>query len=376
MAYAERNHVKDIICYVAFLLIQSLATYSFDIWLDTNYAYLTWILQGLYLLFVLYFFILEGRQFLYNYYGPSITNKDSKNDSQKNLILWIMEWIMEHFWNACDHVLNDIWNGLELAAYIFALIGIILRIIAQDDTKGSRGNLAAASVIFYFKILYYLRPFSGSGFLISMILKISMDIRFFLLILTFVLIGFSQAFWLLNNDGNNIFSGIGRSFLSTYLFMLGNFDETVFDSGIAPKESYILLCLFLLFMTILMLNLLIALMGDTFERVKAQDRAYWRYEQAKIILENANSWENKIASYMYVLRNDEQTDENISYVEEDAAGSKGLHINDDDDDDDNPMMEMKREMKEIKKQLSESMKEVKEQLDKKTISNGNKGFRK
>lgn len=66
--------------------------------------------------------------------------------------------------------------------------------------------------------------------------------------------------------------------------MLGGFDQD-FSGTSSPELGVVLLVLFLLFMTILMLNLLIALMGESFSEVSSNKIANWRLEQASIILE-------------------------------------------------------------------------------------------
>ncbi len=45
----------------------------------------------------------------------------------------------------------------------------------------------------YMQVLYYLRAFEDSGPLVSMIIKICIDIRFFLFILAMAIFAFSQV---------------------------------------------------------------------------------------------------------------------------------------------------------------------------------------
>ena len=110
--------------------------------------------------------------------------------------------------------------------------------------------------------------------------------------------------------------------------MLGAFDPAEFDSGAAPVLSTVFLCLFLLFMMILMLNLLIALMGDTFDKVKSRGKAEWRLEQASIVSEDPSLNDLKIPPFLHVLRYTSDVargdfDGNTAeYTEEDKAGEE------------------------------------------------------
>jgi hypothetical protein len=126
-----------------------------------------------------------------------------------------------------------------------------------------------------------------------MILQIATEIRTFLLVLFCVLAGFSQAFWLLsNNDESLLFGTVSQSFLTSFLYMLGQNVVADFTGAASPYVATVFLVFFMIIMMILMLNLLIALMGDVFSKVRDQGRALWRKEQASIILEESFLYED------------------------------------------------------------------------------------
>jgi hypothetical protein len=81
--------------------------------------------------------------------------------------------------------------------------------------------------------------------------------------------------------------GTGKSALiNGFYFMLGSVDGSFPEETVSPSLATALLVVFMLFMVILMLNLLIALMGDTFGRVKERSLRQWRYEQMMIMMQN------------------------------------------------------------------------------------------
>jgi hypothetical protein len=61
------------------------------------------------------------------------------------------------------HFLLDLWNLLDLTIILLGGTGIALRFAYQEDITVGRCFLAICSVLMYFKILYFLRPFSNSG---------------------------------------------------------------------------------------------------------------------------------------------------------------------------------------------------------------------
>lgn len=158
---------------------------------------------------------------------------------------------------------------------------------------------------FRFKVLYYLRPFEVSGRLVSTILEMAYQIRFFLMILALVMMGFAQSFWILSSVDINIAYGtVRQALLNTYYLMLVNLPSN--DDVDASHNStmlYTLIVVFTLTVTILMLNLLIALMSDAYGKIRDNGLAQWRFEQATIILEeNRSAPVGRYKPYVHVLR--------------------------------------------------------------------------
>lgn len=119
-----------------------------------------------------------------------------------------------------------------------------------------------------------------------MILQIMNDIKFFLIILAIALTGFALAFWLISYPDHTLtFGTIPNAFLNTFQYMLGQEVSADFSGTASPELGVGLLVAFMLFMMILMLNLLIALMGDSFTVIKDRGIAHWRREQACLMLE-------------------------------------------------------------------------------------------
>ena len=132
-----------------------------------------------------------------------------------------------------------------------------------------------------FSLLQVLRPFEGPGVLISVTTEIVYQLRFFMLIITVLLIGFSSAFAVampdnLAFDDSAGFDGavLTSGLLTSYLAMLGTFDIADYTN----TESMAFFALFLFLILVIMLNLLIALMSDTFERVMES----WVFESRKM----------------------------------------------------------------------------------------------
>jgi hypothetical protein len=115
--------------------------------------------------------------------------------------------------------------------------------------------------------------------IVAMVMLIMNDIKFFLFVLVCVLVGFAQGFWLLlnNADPASNFSSVKQSYFSTFMFMLGEIDQDQIDNSKSSGFTKAFLVAFMITMMILLFNLLIALMGDSFDRTKQNIEAhYWR----------------------------------------------------------------------------------------------------
>lgn len=104
-----------------------------------------------------------------------------------------------------------------------------------------------------------------------MITEIVWDMKYFVLVLMLAIIAFANAFHILGrnsdpDDGPLAGENFGLAFIFSYKMGLGDFDTDGF--GTSDEELiWILWFLNTLIILIVLLNLVIAIMGDTFDRV-------------------------------------------------------------------------------------------------------------
>lgn len=135
----------------------------------------------------------------------------------------------------------DVWNIVDLTSYSFNILGVVIRLLNEKDTNLSKIAFAVSSVLMWLKLLYYLRAFKSTGPLVSMILQILFESRFFLFILCIALFGFAQAFLVMG-----LYGTVGMALLQVFVMMLGDFSLDFQDTS---NES-ITTCFFVLFMVI------------------------------------------------------------------------------------------------------------------------------
>jgi hypothetical protein len=194
----------------------------------------------------------------------------------------------------------DFWNCIDWTCYTLVLYCLFVgyKVPGSDNDAvwaiPSPPALALAQLLLWAKVLYFMRAFEGTGVYLLTIVHILKDIQSFLLIGLIVLVGFGFAFYVLfqtsdsylNDSHVMAYSNLGWSLVSTFnMGVMGDFDTDMFH---LQEYETMLLALFLLLVSmvsIVMLNLLIALMGSTYERATEQSAAASRYERACILLE-------------------------------------------------------------------------------------------
>lgn len=122
-----------------------------------------------------------------------------------------------------------------------------------------------------------------------MVMVIVSDIKYFIFVLLCVLIGFAQGFWLLlsDSDAHSQFSDIRQSYFTTFMFMFGQIETSDLHNGKSSSFAKLYLVVFMMTMMILLFNLLIALMGDSFSRTKEKIEAHYWKELANFMVDQS-----------------------------------------------------------------------------------------
>lgn len=180
------------------------------------------------------------------------------------------------------------WNMMDLVSLILNTIILIADLAGLDEAELVTLS-ACAVLIMWLKIFYFGRIFLSTAAMIRMVLEITYDMKFFLMVLLIAIAGFGNCFLILARNygtdelftGNNYF----RAFLYSYNQALGNFDTSAY----VDTDKYLLYAVWFMntiITLIIFLNLLVAIMGDTFDRVQETTENNMLKELASIMVEN------------------------------------------------------------------------------------------
>ena len=140
----------------------------------------------------------------------------------------------------------------------------------------------------WFKFLYFLRIFEKTGYLIRMIIEVIIDMRYFFLVLLITVAAFGESFLrlsLANVEDERFTTSFTDSMIFTYRMILGDFDTSAFGSVATPAVMIIFLLCTIINM-IVMLNLLIAIISDSYARVQGISQQATYQERCSMISEN------------------------------------------------------------------------------------------
>ena len=205
--------------------------------------------------------------------------------------------------------LASAWNWMEILCYIsiIVLIPIGQYWLLKEGKRATylSGLVALESLLLWCKVLYYLQPFRSTGPLVIIVSAIALDILPFLLLATCVMLGFTVAFFVLYrhyrypedplnlhdvqqnpvphhgqqqedqlDDPSDVlfsFKDFGHTLFSVMRFLFGDFDSQVLFDAPLKGMAIFLFVLYMIIMTIILLNMMIAIMSDSFSRIKSNE---------------------------------------------------------------------------------------------------------
>ncbi|XP_063743322.1 transient receptor potential cation channel subfamily M member 2 [Eleginops maclovinus] len=209
--------------------------------------------------------------------------------------------------------INDLWNILDVLSILFFIIGLAFR-LTTDLFYAGKILLCIDFVVFCLRLMAIFTISRTLGPKIIIVRRMMTDMFFFMFLLSIwvVAYGVAKQGILIHND-NRLDWIVRGAVYEPYLIIFGNFPTNIdyaefkLDSctmnGSDPLKpkcpmlnenqkpafpewlTIIMLCVYLLFANILLLNLLIAIFNFTFQEVQDNTDRIWKFQRYELIKE-------------------------------------------------------------------------------------------
>ncbi|CAM9403921.1 unnamed protein product [Ectocarpus sp. 12 AP-2014] len=181
--------------------------------------------------------------------------------------------------------MRDQWNLLDVTSLILLLGGAIQRMYGQVDDESSRALYALSAPLAFARILFFAQILPSQGPMIQVMFSMTGLLAKFGMIMLLVMLGFVTSFYSLYKE----YIAYGVVWKSIFRATLGetdyfdDFSGTTFD-GVAT----VLLVVYLVLLTIMMLNLLVAVLSTAHAKVDADAGLEYKVTKARLIQHYVN----------------------------------------------------------------------------------------
>ena len=191
---------------------------------------------------------------------------------------------------------SDFWNYLDILRSITFMMYLIFNSMGIAESW-NYDILSLVTLTSWTRGIAYFRIFSKTRYITKLLVEVLRDMKAFLVILLYSTLSFSFLFLVLNSN-----SKVGeKTPFTSYL-------ETSYglNLGDMPKDSdfyeFIIVTIALIINPIVMLNLLISIIGDTYDRVQSEMVIADMKELCEMIIEIENSmyWRRNAGSKLYL----------------------------------------------------------------------------
>jgi hypothetical protein len=164
------------------------------------------------------------------------------------LALWITLYIISAYFLIIEAIqmrslglgqyFKSPWSYLDLMPSIFVVVLITVNIIVKhgfDDFKPNQFLTtvhALASMTLWFKLIYFMRIFEQTGYLVRLLIQVIYDIKVFLLFLLIILVAFAEAFLRFSegSEGDGAYlTNYPKGLIMSFSYTLAGGDTAPFD---------------------------------------------------------------------------------------------------------------------------------------------------
>ena len=207
---------------------------------------------------------------------------------------------------------KDLWNYIDWVAYAMLVVVFILHFVNISCGSGNQNKIEIMSctlIVIWIRLLKYARPFPSQGPFVVILDHIMKDTSKWSFILLMFYIPYGAAFWMMFGGRSQTTEPVrGYENLPILMFTMIRFplvDDYNFDElrKRYPIMAQVLCGSFLFLGAVILMNMFIALMSNTFQRVYDNAKATAAMQRARLIQDvESDASKKEIAKYKEFIR--------------------------------------------------------------------------
>ncbi|CEM34063.1 unnamed protein product [Vitrella brassicaformis CCMP3155] len=179
----------------------------------------------------------------------------------------------------------DSWNYIDSVSSLTIIAFIITHFTGWSDAMKVKAGVLIA-LLFALRILQTASLHPTVGPQILAVLRMLSDISMFLLLYLYILLVFAAILLFSYNEDHEFFGTYGQATLNFFYVGFGDFDNAL-NNAIESQDTLgtVLLLIYAVLSSIILLNLLIAIMASTYSAIEATQNAQYQLLRIRVLNE-------------------------------------------------------------------------------------------
>ncbi|CAM9396391.1 unnamed protein product [Ectocarpus sp. 13 AM-2016] len=180
-----------------------------------------------------------------------------------------------------DRYFKDQWNVLDVLGLLCLSIGLVVRGVDWTSPWGT-AFYALSAPLFVSRVLFFAQVLPFQGPMIKVIFRMTTTLLKFGFVMVVVMIGFAMALQVLYHDVDSF----GMTLLALFKAMLGDvdfFNDIATDQYDNDSVATVLLVVYLFVVTIMLLNLLVAILSTSHAEVQDNVKVEVKVSKARVV---------------------------------------------------------------------------------------------
>ncbi|GIL62296.1 hypothetical protein Vafri_16581 [Volvox africanus] len=194
------------------------------------------------------------------------------------------------------------WDLLDACSVALVVASVTLHFSCTSGVSPLtlRGLASVQIVLLFMRLLYYAMASDKLGSFVRMVLETTYDLVMFFAFLSVVFVGFALA--IIVSQGT--FADEEQTFIKLFTMMYGDFDVnflSTLDSGALGLDALtrVLASVYMILVTIILLNLLISVISESYERIRENEKWESLRNKALLVVESETQLWQFFLTWLY-----------------------------------------------------------------------------